>query len=146
MRAVHIDSVGELGLRPKTDGDTPFVMATWIRSFSVYLNGRERKAVCRKYRIDADAFFSHFPTVVLCSTSDADTIHGWACGSGDFLAWAYIPVDLRGYGIGKLVITEALGGYPGTVWVGNPRQRAVSPRFLFDEARYGEALEKATRK
>lgn len=146
MKVIDVDGVGRLGIRDKTDGDVPFIMATWMRGYGHRVCERERPQAVKKYRIEADAFFAHFPTSIVCSPEREDTIHGWACGRGNFLAWAYVPVDLRGYGIGRVVMTETLGDYPGTIWVGNPRQKPVSPRFVYDEARYTEALNEARTK
>lgn len=101
----HIQELG-LNLIPAEPRHRGFVISTWVRSaaeswkkkmpYSVVVNGESKAAE------------SLYPLVHVL-TSDGDSIHGWCCGSAGLLHYAYVPPELRGSGIGQLMVRFVCG-------------------------------------
>jgi hypothetical protein len=101
----HIQELG-LTLVPAEPRHRGFVISTWVRSaaeswkkkmpYSVVVDG-ESKAAERLY------------PYVHVLTSDGDSIHGWCCGKPGLLHYAYVPPELRGSGIGGLMVRAVCG-------------------------------------
>lgn len=142
MKVVDIAGVGAVGIRGKVPTDTAFIMATWIRSWAEGLRDNKRLRAIHEYRPKADAFFKNLDVAVVCSAENPDVIHSWACGKGNFLAWAYVPKDLRGYGMGRLAIDSVVDELAPRIWVGHPKRSELTDRFKFDQVRFDEEVAK----
>jgi hypothetical protein len=127
----------ELVVRPAMGQvDNRFVGATWYRAAEQLRNVR-REVFQAEYPPWIHAMLMRKAGILLlCSARDTSTILAWASGDGpNLLHFAYVPNHLRGEGLGRTIITEALGGYPERIWVtGSPlaKGHANHRRFMFN--------------
>ncbi len=110
-------------MRPE---DRRFIVPTWVRSLASFRHtaphGKHWRAVDRI--LDAEGT----RTMVLASDDAARTLHGWAVATGDALAYAYVPPELRLEGLARKVIAALLGSYPDRI--------AVTHAWPFATARF----------
>ena len=122
--------------RPMTAQDRNAVFATWMRSARQSLEETRHVAFDvfqRSYPGFVERLLDGARTVVLFRQDSPAVVHAWACAGGpDVLHWAYVPFRLRGEGIGRAVITAALGGYPDRIDLTTPRQRRDAGRWIFN--------------
>lgn len=107
----------EIVMREAADGDLPYVLSSWVRNYGDTIRRTHRQRAIIEFRRDyVNRIVGKSPRiVVLCSSRSPSTLHGYAVVLDGALAWAYVTKDLRGMGLGRRVITEALGGYPDQI-------------------------------
>lgn len=73
------------------------------------------------------------PTVKLrmaCSVEHPTTLCGWVCVEDRHVHYAYVPHTMRGVGIARALIRNALGGYPQNIDVTSFVRR--HPRYKYN--------------
>ena len=128
-------------IRPATDADMRFVESTWAWSHRSRSYQRERRlddASGRWPIRDEIAAILRKRPVIMVLPGEGDSVHAWACATpGIALHYAYVPKDLRGHGLGRLVIEAAYGSYPARIAL-SYRHRldkgVTSTRFVQKEA------------
>ena len=91
--------------------DRRFVVPTWARSWHRSPKRRDYESI--------DRILNEPSTRVLVLASDAAsrTIHAWVAGTTDALHYVYVPMELRGNGVARDLITKLLGGYPDAIHI-----------------------------
>jgi GNAT superfamily N-acetyltransferase len=130
---VNLSSLVPL-LRPAVEADIGYVRGTWGQSYMMRLSGREKRLLPKTWPIwrELDAILRTRPIIIVLPGS-GDTVHAWACAApGVVLHYAYVPKDLRGHGIGRMLITAAFGSYPDSIPLSFPHRldRCASLRFV----------------
>lgn len=110
--------LGHLNVVPASEEHRNFILSTWVRSYQ----GEARKFMDRdiyakEEAVCAEAYWKL--STVAVSPEDAYVIHGWACARPNRLYHAYVPPDLRRYGIASALVKSAV--YEGApVFVARP--------------------------
>ena len=113
--------------REMTPRDRAFVVNTWVRSSAYRMPMRKRWQ-------HVDAFINGGARVVILGGENG-AVHAWACGEDDVLHYVYVPLDLRGEGLARAVITELLGEYAERINVTHPWPRPSSRWRTVDPVR-----------
>jgi len=94
----------EIVLRPYAESDRAYVLSTWERSGRSMLRGISTV----RFRAAIEGIVESLPIIIACSPRSHDTILGWATGHSGKVVYAYVPMRMRGMGIGRALI----GGLP----------------------------------
>lgn len=118
---------------PARRGERGWILSTWVRSYGAERAGMPR-ARYGKYQgrlVERILSAACSRAVVLCSESNPDALHAWACASDKALHYVYVPPELRGSGLARVAIEAALGTYADSIDVTH-RWPFPSQRFSFD--------------
>lgn len=115
-------------LRPLAKADRGFVASTWVQS---YKQAGVPNGFLGRHAEVVDCLLARATTLVLCDREDAESLHGWVCGSGCVLHYVYVPHELRRNRFARQMIAAAIKGYPNTIPCSHkwPHQ---SSRFQFN--------------
>lgn len=125
----------ELVAREARASDMAWIHATWIHSYVGQTGARKRASHFAGARRWIQSIVETRPRfVVLGSGPDGDTLHAWACAAPpNRLHYAYVPLALRGEGLGRRVIDVALGSVSPVLcsfrWPHGEHARFVFSRF-----------------
>lgn len=109
-----------MNTRPAQHDDRRYIATTWVRSFARISPWNHRDVTGHHGRL-VDALLDRrgVRTVVLY-LADPRAIQAWACGEAGTLHYVYVPPELRGHGLARRVMREALGGYPQHIDTSHP--------------------------
>lgn len=120
-------------LRPMLGSDINYVRSSWFKNYQPL--AKVSPSTFSKYHprlIDEILASKQASTVIACTDSDPNVVHGWACGEIDGpLHFAYVPPNMRGRGVARAMISAVLGQYPNHInvthrFVGRPDSRRFS--------------------
>lgn len=132
----------KLSLRLMRPHERRYVVSTWVQSFAAVSPWSARLTRSEHWPV-VDRILDRDAPVMVLST-EGGAVHGWACGEGGTLHYAYIPPELRERGLGRRVIEAALGEYGDRIDVTHPwpwqsRRYRWNPYLLLQCERRREA-------
>lgn len=92
--------------------DYNFVHSTWCKSYKGRFLGCPMPIYIHRQPKLVEFLMDKYGWQVLCSEEEEDAIHAWICASDSVLHYIYVPPDLRGRGIAKMLISYVFSDYP----------------------------------
>lgn len=117
----------------RPDIDYGFVLDAWIKNHKQH-SATSPSLYFEEQKRLIDKLLATEQTLILCSESDATTLHGFACGhNAEYLHYVYIPFKLRKSGLARHLIRAVFdGAYPEQI-VCTHGGFGASKRFITNE-------------
>lgn len=85
-----------------------FIISTWVRSCWQTLRASDKLAYSTYIGNEPARAEAHYSSAHVLST-DGESIHGWVCGIPGVLHYVYVPLELRGSGVGRSLVLAICG-------------------------------------